>query len=53
MRYVKPLDEKLISLLAEQDKLIVTLEENVLAGGAGSAVNEFLNQTKVYSKILK
>lgn len=52
MRYVKPLDEKLISLLAEQDKLIVTLEENVLAGGAGSAVNEFLNQTKAYSKIL-
>ena len=52
MRYVKPLDEKLISLLAEQDKLIVTLEENVLAGGAGSAVNEFLNQTKDYSKIL-
>tara|TARA_B100000242_G_scaffold181706_1_gene130417 strand:- start:862 stop:2733 length:1872 start_codon:yes stop_codon:yes gene_type:complete len=52
MRYVKPLDEKLISLLAEQDKLIVTLEENVLAGGAGSAVNEFLNQTKTYSKIL-
>ena len=42
MRFVKPLDEKLISDMAIKHDLIVTLEENVLAGGAGSAVNEYL-----------
>ncbi len=42
MRFVKPLDEDLILKLAETYDCIVTVEENVLAGGAGSAVNEFL-----------
>ncbi len=42
MRFVKPLDEELIGDLATSHQLIVTLEENVLAGGAGSAVNEYL-----------
>jgi 1-deoxy-D-xylulose-5-phosphate synthase len=42
MRFVKPLDEALILELAETHELIVTVEENVIAGGAGSAVNEFL-----------
>lgn len=42
MRFVKPLDEALISVLASTHSLIVTIEENVLAGGAGSAVNEYL-----------
>ncbi len=44
MRFVKPLDEELIIKLVETHKLIVTLEENSIMGGAGSAVNEFLNQ---------
>ncbi|GAC1633613.1 MAG: 1-deoxy-D-xylulose-5-phosphate synthase [Nevskia sp.] len=44
MRFVKPLDEALIGELAARCELLVTLEENVLAGGAGSAVNEFLAQ---------
>ncbi len=43
MRFVKPLDEALILELADQHDLLVTLEENAIAGGAGSAVNEFLN----------
>lgn len=42
MRFVKPLDEQLIEKLALEHDLVVTVEENVLAGGAGSAVNEHL-----------
>ncbi len=42
MRFVKPLDEELIGDLATSHQLIVTLEENVVAGGAGAAVNEYL-----------
>ena len=42
MRFVKPIDETLISELAESHDLLVTLEENSLMGGAGSAINEFL-----------
>ena len=42
MRFVKPLDEALIAQLAETYDYLVTVEENVIAGGAGSAVNEFL-----------
>ena len=42
MRFVKPLDEKLVSEIALKHDLIVTVEENVVAGGAGSAVNEYL-----------
>jgi len=42
MRFVKPLDEKLIHNIADTHELIVTVEENVIAGGAGSGVNEFL-----------
>ena len=43
MRYVKPLDEELISRVALKSSAIVTLEENVVAGGAGSAVAEVLS----------
>lgn len=42
MRFVKPLDETLIRELAAHHKLLVTVEENAVAGGAGSAVSEFL-----------
>ena len=44
MRFVKPLDELLILEVADAYDLIVTVEENVIAGGAGSAVNELLIQ---------
>ena len=40
MRFVKPLDEDLVKQLAKSHDLIVTLEENVVAGGSGSGVNE-------------
>lgn len=42
MRFVKPLDGALIESLAASHQLLVTLEENVVAGGAGSAVAEHL-----------
>jgi len=42
MRFVKPLDEALIIQLAATHRRLVTLEENAVAGGAGSAVNECL-----------
>ena len=42
MRFVKPLDEDLIVQLAQDHDLLVTVEENAVQGGAGSAVNEFL-----------
>jgi 1-deoxy-D-xylulose-5-phosphate synthase len=42
MRFVKPLDIKMISSIAAGHDTIVTVEENALQGGAGSAVNEVL-----------
>lgn len=42
MRFVKPLDEKVILKCAKSHDLIVTAEEGVIAGGAGSAVLEVL-----------
>lgn len=42
MRFIKPLDTDTVRIMAEQHELLVTLEENVVSGGAGSAVNEFL-----------
>jgi 1-deoxy-D-xylulose-5-phosphate synthase len=39
-RFIKPLDEELIISLAERTKRIITVEENILAGGFGSAVLE-------------
>lgn len=42
MRFVKPLDEDLILKLAAENDLLVTIEENAVAGGAGSAVAEVL-----------
>ncbi len=42
-RFIKPLDEVCIMELARKTKRIITVEENVLAGGFGSAVLEYLN----------
>ncbi|MFU5503774.1 1-deoxy-D-xylulose-5-phosphate synthase [Pseudomonas aeruginosa] len=42
MRFVKPLDETLVRELAGSHELLVTIEENAVMGGAGSAVGEFL-----------
>jgi len=42
MRFIKPLDTNLIAQLTETHDVIVTVEDNAIAGGAGSAVNEFI-----------
>ena len=42
MRFVKPIDGDLITQLANSHDLLVTIEENAIQGGAGSAVNEYL-----------
>ena len=44
MRFVKPLDETLIVEMADAHSLLVTIEEHVVAGGAGSAVSEVLRR---------
>ncbi|AXQ29076.1 1-deoxy-D-xylulose-5-phosphate synthase [Solimonas sp. K1W22B-7] len=44
MRFVKPLDAELVLQLAQENDLLVTLEDNARAGGAGSGVNELLAQ---------
>ncbi|MEJ2764250.1 1-deoxy-D-xylulose-5-phosphate synthase [Photobacterium sp. MCCC 1A19761] len=52
MRFVKPLDEALILELAANHDVLVTVEENAIAGGAGSGVNEFLMKQKVLKPVL-
>lgn len=53
MRFVKPLDEALILQLAENHSLLVTLEENAIQGGAGSAVAEVLNSQQKHTALLQ
>ncbi len=52
MRFVKPLDEALILELAASNELLVTLEDNAVAGGAGSGVNELLLQRQISVPVL-
>jgi 1-deoxy-D-xylulose-5-phosphate synthase len=47
MRFVKPLDAELILKLAREHDALVTVEENVVAGGAGSGVSELLAASEV------
>ncbi len=52
MRFVKPLDEALVLEVAARHGLLVTVEENVVRGGAGSAVNEVLAAHGVVTPVL-
>jgi 1-deoxy-D-xylulose-5-phosphate synthase len=52
MRFIKPIDAELILELAKSHKMLVTVEENVLAGGAGSAVNDFLQAQRILMPVL-
>ncbi|MEE9352687.1 MAG: 1-deoxy-D-xylulose-5-phosphate synthase [Thiotrichaceae bacterium] len=52
MRFVKPMDEAVILQLSKQYKLLVTVEDNAVQGGAGSAVNEFVMQNAVDIAVL-
>lgn len=53
LRFVKPLDEDLILNIADEVKLIVTIEDNVIAGGVGSAILELLNTNGIYKPVLR
>ncbi|MFP5420080.1 MAG: 1-deoxy-D-xylulose-5-phosphate synthase [Gammaproteobacteria bacterium] len=52
MRFVKPLDEALVRQLAASHELMVTIEENSVMGGAGSAVSEFLAHAGLLKPVL-
>lgn len=52
MRFIKPLDRALVLAMASQHDALVTIEDNVVAGGAGSAVAELLNAEDVLRPIL-
>jgi len=52
MRFVKPIDTDLILRLADSHDALVTVEENVVAGGAGSAVAETLSQHGIVKPML-
>jgi len=44
MRFIKPLDENLILEIAQSHKKLISIEDNVVSGGAGSAINELLQK---------
>ena len=52
MRFVKPLDEALIQELAASHDYLITVEENAVQGGAGSAVLEYMARQKICKPIL-
>lgn len=53
MRFVKPLDEELVLRLAQSHSLLVTVEENAVQGGAGSAVTELLHEWGIVLPVLQ
>ena len=53
MRFVKPLDEELVRELATSHEWLVTVEENTILGGAGSAVLETLEKQGIQKKVLQ
>ncbi|NOU00868.1 MAG: 1-deoxy-D-xylulose-5-phosphate synthase [Gallionella sp.] len=53
MRFVKPVDVELILRLAAEHELLVTVEENTVQGGAGSAVAECLQQNGIAIPLLQ
>jgi 1-deoxy-D-xylulose-5-phosphate synthase len=52
MRFVKPIDAELVLELAKSHEVLITVEENVLSGGAGSAVNDFLQAQQILMPVL-
>lgn len=53
MRFIKPVDEDLIVELCKNHELLVTVEENVIHGGAGSAVAEVLSAHGLHNQLLQ
>jgi 1-deoxy-D-xylulose-5-phosphate synthase len=52
MRFVKPLDEELITKHSKDKKIIVTIEDGTISGGAGSAVSEWAQENKIKSQVV-
>ena len=52
MRFVKPLDAKAIEKAAKNHDLLVTIEDNAIAGGAGSSIAEHINQQGISVNVL-
>lgn len=52
MRFVKPLDQKLITKLTINHQVFITIEENAILGGAGSGVNEYIMNQKLNVSVL-
>ncbi len=52
-RFVKPLDSELLKDVFSRHKKVITLEDNVITGGFGSAVLEFMNQQNIKVNALK
>lgn len=52
MRFVKPLDTEMLNRIALSHDLLVSIEENVIAGGAGSGINEWLQSQSINTPIL-
>ncbi len=52
MRFVKPLDADLVKSVSERHDLLVTVEENAVAGGAGSGINELLAASGIPCEVL-
>jgi 1-deoxy-D-xylulose-5-phosphate synthase len=52
MRFIKPLDEQLIVRMAAEHDLLVTLEENAVAGGAGEAIASVLHEHDIQRPVL-
>ena len=53
MRFIKPLDGALVRELAATHELLITVEENVVQGGAGSAVAEYLSREGIAVRLLQ
>lgn len=52
MRFVKPLDTELLKTITAQHDILVTVEENAIQGGAGSAVNEWMMKQRLLKPVL-
>ncbi len=51
MRFAKPIDEEKIFLMCKNHELIITVEDNVVSGGAGSGINEFILKNNLKNNV--
>jgi len=52
MRFIKPIDKDIILEMAKSHDVLVTIEENVIAGGVGSAINDYLQAQQILMPVL-